>query len=62
MEHLDHQDTVILQILQRMETQHREVLTHLGRLDPELARQLGVDLQQLSEEAIETSKDIGGNS
>jgi uncharacterized membrane protein len=62
MEHLDHQDAVILQILQRMETQHKEVLSHLSRLDPELARKLGVDIQQLSEEAIEASGDNGGNS
>jgi uncharacterized membrane protein len=62
MEHLDHQDAVILQILQRMETQHKEVLSHLSRLDPELARKLGVDIQQLSEEAIGASGDSGGNS
>ncbi len=37
MEHLDHQDTLILQIVQRLETQHKELLTHLERFDPELA-------------------------
>src|ERR1700720_2837485 len=31
MEHLDHQDTVILQILQRMDVQHKEVLYHLSQ-------------------------------
>ncbi len=62
MEHLDHQDTVILQILQRMEIQHKEVIFHLSQLDPEMARRLGTDLQQLSEEIIDEGKDISGNS
>ncbi len=62
MEHLDHQDTVILQILQRMEIQHKEVIFHLSQLDPEMARRLGTDLQQLSEEIIDEGKDITGNS
>jgi uncharacterized membrane protein len=62
MEHLDHQDTVILQILQRMEIQHKEVIFHLSQLDPEMARRLGTDLQQISEEIIDEGKDISGNS
>jgi uncharacterized membrane protein len=62
MDHLDHQDTVILQILQRMETQHKEVLFHLSKLDPEMARQFGADLQQISEELLEESGESGGNS
>jgi len=65
MDHLDHQDTVILQILQRMEAQHKEVILHLSRLDPELARRLGMDIQQVSEEIVEEEKasgDISGNS
>ncbi len=47
MEHLDHQDAVTLQIVQHlqaqnelMKAQHKEMLEHLIRLDPELARQL----------------------
>lgn len=47
MEHLDHQDALILQIVQRLEaqndrlkTQHEEMLGHLSRLDPELAKKL----------------------
>ena len=60
MEHLDHQDTVILQILQRMDAQHKEVVEHLARLDPEMARRLGEDIQQLAVE--ETAEDSGGNS
>jgi uncharacterized membrane protein len=65
MEHLDHQDVVILQIIKRMEEQHQEVMRHLSRLDPEMARRLGVDLQQVSQEvsAEETGdSNIGGNS
>ena len=52
MDHLDHQDTVILEILQRMEAQHQEVMLHISRLDPEMARRLGMDMQQVSKEVI----------
>jgi uncharacterized membrane protein len=62
MDHLEHQDTVILQILQRMETQHKEVLFHLSKLDPEMARQFGADLQQISQEILEENEESGGNS
>jgi uncharacterized membrane protein len=62
MEHLDHQDTVIAQILQSMEAHHKEVLLHLGKLDPATARRLGADLQQLGEEVIEAREDIGGTA
>jgi uncharacterized membrane protein len=64
MDHLDHQDTVILQILQRMDTQHKEVLLHLSQLDPELARRLGTDIQEVSKEIIKEetgSSGVGGN-
>src|SRR5947209_843556 len=47
MEHLDHQDEIILQMLKRDEIQHQEVMLRIGQLDPEMARQLGVDLQQV---------------
>ncbi len=47
MEHLDHQDAVTRQIVQHlqaqnelMKAQHKEMLEHLSRLDPELAQQL----------------------
>jgi uncharacterized membrane protein len=40
MEHLDHQDTLILQIVKRLEDQHQEMMGHLQRLDPELAKKL----------------------
>ena len=65
MDHLDHQDTVIVQILQRMEAQHQEVLLHISRLDPEMARRFGMDMQQASKEVIEEEMedgDITGNS
>ena len=32
MEHLDYQNTVILQILQRMDAQYKGVLLHLSQL------------------------------
>lgn len=62
MEHLDHQDTLILQIIQRLEAQHDEILERLSRLDPEMAKQLGTDIVQLSGELAESSEDIRGNS
>jgi uncharacterized membrane protein len=65
MDHLDHQDTVILQILKRMDEQHKEVLYHLSQLDPETARRLGMDLRQVSKELAEEeqeSSNISGNS
>ncbi len=65
MEHLDHQDMVILQILQRMDAQHKEVMLHLSRLDPDLARRLGMDIQQVSKELVEEEAGDGdavGNS
>ncbi len=60
MEHLDHQDAVILQILQHMDAQHKEVLEHLARLDPETARRLGMDIQQVSKEIVEEEAGDGG--
>ncbi len=65
MEHLDHQDTVIFQILQRMDAQHKEVLEHLARLDPETARRLGMDIREVSKELVEEEagdSDVVGNS
>lgn len=47
MDHLEHQDTLILQVVQhlemqneRMKAQHEEMMGHLRRLDPELAERL----------------------
>jgi uncharacterized membrane protein len=65
MEHLDHQDVVIMQIIKRLEAQHEEVLLHLSRFDPEMARRLGMDIQEVSKEMVEEEagdSDITGNS
>jgi len=65
MDHLDHQDLVIMQIIKRMEEQHEEVMRHLARLDPEMARRLGMDIQEVSKELVEEETeggDTGGNS
>ena len=65
MEHLDHQDVVIMEIIKRMEAQHEEVMMHLARLDPEMARRLGMDIQEVSKEIVEEeagSSNIAGNS
>jgi uncharacterized membrane protein len=53
MEHLDHQDVVIMEIIKRMEAQHEEVMHHLARLDPEMARRLGMDIQEVSKEIVQ---------
>jgi len=48
-----------------MEAQHKEVLLHLSRLDPELARRLGMDIQEVSKELVEEEaedSDAVGNS
>lgn len=50
MEHLDHQDTIMLQIIQRIEAQEAKILKHLAQLDPETAQQLIGDIQQISED------------
>ena len=62
MEHLDHQDTLIFQIIKRLEAQHEEMLERLSRLDPEMAKQLGTDIVELSSEMAEPDNDINGNS
>jgi uncharacterized membrane protein len=62
MEHLDHQDTLILQIIQRLEAQHNDLLHRISQLDPEQAKRLGIDVQQASEDIIEASEDVSGNS
>ena len=62
MDHLDHQDTLIFQIIQRLEAQHEEMLERLSRLDPETAKKLGTDLVHISEELAESNEAISGNS
>lgn len=46
MEHLDHQDDLILQIVKRLEDQHQVMMGHLTRLDPDLAEKLQVEMKQ----------------
>lgn len=62
MEHLDHQDTLILQIVKRLEEQHLEMKEQLARLDPALAQRLGTDIVELSKESPESDGEIAGNS
>lgn len=45
MEHLDHQDELILNIVKRLENQHQVMMGHLTRLDPELAQKLGSEMK-----------------
>ena len=47
MDHLDHQDDIILQIVKRLEEQHLEMKEQLMRLDPELMKRLATDAQQI---------------
>jgi uncharacterized membrane protein len=61
MEHLDHQDTVLLQLVKRIEEQHLEIKEHLVHLDPALAQKLGIDIVELSRELADEN-DISGNS
>jgi len=62
MEHLDHQDTVIMQIIKRIEEQHLEIKEHLVRLDPTLVQKLGMDIVELSKESLEGDGEVTGNS
>lgn len=61
MNHLDHQDEVLLQLVKRIEEQHLELKEHLAHLDPTLAQKLGVDIVKLSGELADGS-DVAGNS
>ena len=62
MEHLDHQDTVIMQIIKRIEEQHLEIKEHLVRLDPTLVQKLGMDIVELSKESLEGDGEVTENS
>jgi uncharacterized membrane protein len=53
MEHLDHQDKVMAQILEHIEARHNELLHRISQLDPELAKKLGIDMQQIGEQIVE---------
>jgi uncharacterized membrane protein len=62
MEHLDHQDIVLFQLVKRIEEQHMEIKEHLVRLDPTLAQKLGIDVVELSKESLEDDGEVMGNS
>ena len=63
MDHLDHQDKVLLQIIARMEEQHHDMLHRISQLDPDLAKRLGIDIVEISTEEVKTEdREIGGNS
>ena len=53
MDHLDHQDDLILQIVKRLEDQHMEMREQLAQLDPAMGRRLETDVQQLTAENSE---------
>jgi uncharacterized membrane protein len=40
LEHLDHQDTLIIKIIERLESQHEDILQRLKQLDPAVALQV----------------------
>src|SRR5579864_2522577 len=62
MDHLDHQDTVLFQLVKRIEEQHQEIKEHLVHLDPTLAQKLGIDIQEVSKELVEEDNEVTGNS
>jgi uncharacterized membrane protein len=62
MEHLDHQDALILQIVKRLEEQHQEMREQLSRLDPTLTERSGVDAVKISKEIIGGDNELAGNS
>ena len=62
MDHLDHQDTVLLQLVKRIEEQHLEIKEHLVSLDPTLVQKLGMDIVELTKESLEGDGEVTGNS
>src|SRR5215470_14774609 len=60
MDHLDHQDDLILQIVKRLEEQHMEMRERLARLDPVTAKQLRADIARQSGEL--SDDEVTGNS
>lgn len=40
MEHLDHQDKLILQLIERVDAQHQQIMLLLSKMDPEMVRSL----------------------
>ncbi len=62
MEHLDHQDDLILQIVKRLEEQHMKMKEHLTRLDLAMTKQSGTDMIRVSQELVDGGEDVAGNS
>ena len=62
MEHLDHQDVLILQIVKRLEEQHEVMLRRLSELDPAMVKRLSADVELVNKELADTQENIGGNS
>jgi uncharacterized membrane protein len=56
MEHLDHQDELILKIVERLEQQHITMMARLSELDPALAHKLGEEMQQVALEQSNTEQ------
>lgn len=62
MEHLDHQDTLILQIVKRLETQHDEIIGHFKRIYPEAMEGIVQELHPVNGADSENNDDVSGNS
>ena len=48
--------------MKRLEEQHMEMREQLARLDPAMAKQLGTDVITVSQELVDGSDEIAGNS
>lgn len=62
MEHLDHQDTLILQIVKRLETQHDEIIGHFKRIYPGAMEGIEQELHLVNGADSENNDDVSGNS
>jgi uncharacterized membrane protein len=62
MEHLDHQDALILQIVKRLETQHDEIIGHFKRIYPGAMEGIEQEIHLIDSIDTENSDDGGGNS
>lgn len=62
MEHLDHQDTIMLQIIKRLEAQEEKIMQRLAHIDPETAQRLIGDIKEISEEFSGGDASTSGNS
>ncbi|HEY7346876.1 MAG TPA: DUF1003 domain-containing protein [Ktedonobacterales bacterium] len=57
LEHLDHQDSLIIKIIERLEAQHEEMLRRLNTLDPAVARQVMNEAQGVSKKHASRPKE-----